>query len=261
MKFARHRDQLKWILLLAAIVFAPLVWLEIGHLSSAQRIYRIGFGNQPPQHFPGKDGKPTGLVVELINEAAGRRGIRLQWSLEPESSEAALRTGKVDLWPIMTIRPERKGIVYITEPYREDMIGLFVRSRSRFNLLQDLGKSRITFDGEPLDVKLLRPHVPNAKLVVIQAPRERLEAVCQGVVEAAYLDQDTAISTLLDGISCGEQGLRIIQAPELSGLLGVGATFEAKSAADALRAEIGKMALDGTLDRLAHGGVLSSVGI
>src|ERR1043166_5831205 len=212
MKF--RRQNLKWILLLASILVAPLIWFEIRHFKSVQRIYRIGFDNQPPQHFPGRDGKPAGLIVELINEAASRRGIRLQWSLQPESSEAALTMRKVDLWPIMTIRPERKKKVYITEPYREDTICLFVRSRSTFNRLQDLEGFRIAFDGEPINIRLLHPYVPNAKLVLIESPKERLEAVCARRVDAAYFDEATAMATFLDGISCG-QGLRIIQAPEL----------------------------------------------
>jgi ABC-type amino acid transport substrate-binding protein len=222
MKFALLSSKLKWILALTCglVLASPLVWWEMRHLNSAQRIYRIGFDNEPPQHFAGKDGKPTGLIVELIDEAARRRSIRLQWSLEPESSEAALKMKKVDLWPIMTIRPERKRIVYITDPYREDTICLFVRSGSAFTHLQDLGNSRIAFDGQPLDVRLLHPHVPNAKLLVIESPKERVEAVCQQRVEAAYFDEYTAITTLLDSVSCGQQGLRIIEAPELSGLLG-----------------------------------------
>src|SRR5882724_2663387 len=253
MKFARLSSKVKWILALTCglILATPLVRWEMRHLNALQRIYRIGFSNQPPQHFPGKDGKPTGLVVELINEAARRRGIRLQWSMEPESSEAALKMNKVDLWPIMTIRPERKAVVYITDPYREDTICLLVRSTSAFTHLQDLGDARIAFDGEPLNVRLLHPHVPNAKLFVIESPKERVQAVCQQRVEAAYFDEYTAITTLLSGASCGQQGLRIIQAPELSGLLGVGATFEARPAADAIRAEIGSMAMDGTVDRIA----------
>ncbi|HXI41959.1 MAG TPA: ATP-binding protein [Bryobacteraceae bacterium] len=252
MKSARLTGKPKWVLALSCglVLASPLVWWELRQRNSDERTYRIGFGNQPPQHFPGKDGKPTGLVVELINEAARRRRIRLQWSMEPESSEAALKMNKVDLWPIMTIRPERKGVVYITDPYREDTICLLVRSTSVFTHLQDLGDARIAFDGEPLNVRLLHPHVPNAKLLVIESPKERVQAVCQQRVEAAYFDEYTAITTLLSGASCG-QALRIMEAPELSGLLGVGATLEARPAADALRAEIGSMAEDGTLDRIA----------
>ena len=59
------------------------------------------------------------------------------------------------------------------------------------------------------------------------------------------------IAKAAGSIACGEQGLRVIQVPEMNGLLGVGATFEARPAADAIRAEIGDMAADGTLDRIA----------
>jgi hypothetical protein len=66
-----------------------------------------------------QDGKPTGLVVELASEAAKRQGIRLQWQLERDGPEAELRSKRVDLWAATTIRPERNGIIYVSEPYRE----------------------------------------------------------------------------------------------------------------------------------------------
>jgi signal transduction histidine kinase len=150
-----------------------------------------------------------------------------------------------------TIRPERKGIVYITEPYREDAVCFFVRSESIATRLEDLKNSTIAFDGEPLDVRILHPRLPNARLVAIEPPKERLEAVCQQRVEAAHFDEYTAITTLLDGVSCGGQKLRLIQVPELNGLLGVGSTFEARPAADAIRYEIGNMAANGTLASIA----------
>jgi signal transduction histidine kinase len=253
MKLAQLTTRPRWTFTLTPLLIlaAALGWFEIRHPKLDQRVYRIGFDNEPPQHFIGIDGKPTGLAVELIDEAAKRRGIRLQWSLEPESSEAALRAKKVDLWPMMTIRPERRNVVYITDPYREDAVCFFVRSGSSATRLEDLRNSTIAYDGEPLDVRLLHPRLPNAHLLVIESPKKRLDAVCQNRVEAAYFDEYTALTTLLDGISCGGQGLRVIQVPELNGLLGVGSTFEARPAADAIRYEIGRMAADGALARIA----------
>jgi len=250
MKFGYMRNRLKWIIALSLTLVVVVSWFAMRHPHLSQRVYRIGYENQPPQHFQGKDGKPTGLAIELIDEAARRGGIRLEWLLEPESSEAALKSGKVDLWPMMTIRPERKGVVYITDPFRESTASLFVRSGSPYTRLEDLQNSKISFDGAPLDAGLLRPRVPRAQFLAIESPKERLEAVCQDRVDGAYFDDYTALATLLDGISCGGQGLRIIQIPELNGLLGIGATFEAKPVADAIREEIGRMAADGTLARI-----------
>ena len=253
MKLAIVTTRTKSVITLGCLVVlaAAIGWFETRHPKLQQRIYRIGFDDDPPQHYMGKDGKLTGLVVELIDEAAKRRGIRLQWVPEPESSESALKAGKVDLWPVMTLRPERKGVVYITEPYRQDEICFIVRSGSSATRLEDLRKSTIAYDGEPLDARVLHLHLPNARLSLIESPKARLEAVCKQRVEAAYFDEYAALATLLDGIACGEQGLRVIQVPEMNGLLGVGATFEARPAADAIREAIGDMAADGTLDRIA----------
>lgn len=253
MKLPHWTTRLKILiaLSLASILTVSLGWFELRSPKLEQRVYRIGFDNQPPQHFIGKDGKPTGLAVELVDEAAKRRGIHLQWLLEPESSESALKAKKVDLWPMMTIRPERRGVVYITDPYREDPVCFFVRSESTATRLQDLGDSTIAFDGEPLDVRILHSRLPNARLLAIESPEERLEAVCQQRVDAAHFDEYTAMTTLSQGISCGGQKLRMIQVPELSGLLGVGSTFEARPAADAIRSAIGTMAADGTLAKIA----------
>ena len=237
----------------AVVALAVAVgWFETRHNNfDHQRIYLIGFDDQPPQHFVGPDGRPTGLAVDLIDEAARRSKIHIKWQLEPESSEVALKSKKVDLWPLMTIRPERQKIVYITDPYREDTICLFVRSNSAFNRLEDLGNSTIAYDGEPLDARLLWQYAPKAKLTIIESPRQRLEAVCRGRADAGYSDEYTALATLMDGIACEAPGLRLIQLPELSGKLGIGATFESRPVADSLRDEIGAMAADGSLDRIA----------
>jgi hypothetical protein len=99
MKFPQWTTRSKRLLTLGvvSILAAALGWFESRSPKLEQRIYRIGFDNQPPQHFVGEDGKPTGLAVELMDEAARHHGIRLQWLLEPESSESALKAKKVDL--------------------------------------------------------------------------------------------------------------------------------------------------------------------
>ena len=148
---------------------------------------------------------------------------------------------------MMTITPERKGVVYITDPYRENVVCLIVRRDSPYKRLEDLRHSAVSYDGTPIDLKLLQPRLPDARFSIIDRPKERLEAVCQKRIDAAYFDEYTATTTLLDGVACAGQGLRFIEVPELSGRLGIGSTFEARPAADAIRKEIGSMAADGTL--------------
>ena len=252
MRVAQLTTRPKWAITIGLVVAlaAVLGWFAAWHLKVDDRVYKIGFENSPPIHFTGKDGRPTGLAVDLVREAARRCSIRLQWLVEPESSEAALKAKKVDLWPMMTIRPERKGVVYITEPYAEGEFCLIVRRSGTYSRLEDLRNSTVAYDGTPLFVELLRPRLQSAQLVVIESPRASLEAVCRQRSDAAFLTEYTAVETLLAGVSCGGEGLRVIPVPELRGLLGVGATFEARAAADAIREEIGAMAADGNLARI-----------
>src|SRR5215469_9479475 len=72
--------------------------LPIRHLDD--RVYLIGWQNSPPFQQRAADGSPAGLAVDLVRDAARRRGIRLKWIWHPGSSEAALRNRQVDLWPL-----------------------------------------------------------------------------------------------------------------------------------------------------------------
>src|ERR1035441_6237263 len=81
------------------------------------RVYRIGVGDDPPLHAVTPDGRPEGLAVDVISEAARRARIRLEWVYAPEGPDAALASHRVDLWPVLTIRPAREGKVHIGAPW------------------------------------------------------------------------------------------------------------------------------------------------
>jgi hypothetical protein len=44
---------------------------------------QIGYQNTPPLNYPGADGRPTGTAVDVIQQAAQRTGIRLEWVYYP----------------------------------------------------------------------------------------------------------------------------------------------------------------------------------
>jgi signal transduction histidine kinase/CheY-like chemotaxis protein len=61
------------------------------------------------------------------------------------------------------------------------------------------------------------------------------------------MDKYTAISALLEIHGCAGSSLRWIGVPQIRSRLGVGATFENRAAADAIREEIGALAVEGRL--------------
>jgi hypothetical protein len=102
---------------------ALLVWTLLETPWIDNRVYRIGWEDDPPDQFLASNGQPTGLPVELIAESARRCGVRLLWVRHNESSEAALRSGQVDLWPLMTITVEQSHGILRRQRPQEQRVG------------------------------------------------------------------------------------------------------------------------------------------
>src|ERR1017187_9617329 len=72
----------------------------------------------PPYITTDESGNPAGLAVQVVREAAKRAGIRVQW-VEVRDAENALRESLIDLYPILTVSPERKQSLYGSVPWWE----------------------------------------------------------------------------------------------------------------------------------------------
>src|SRR5215471_4780467 len=128
-------------------VVALLIWKGAGEWKPVDRVYRIGWNPDPPFQAIGANGQATGLAVELVREAARRRGVRLEWVRQAGGADAALRDRKVDLWPLLAIIPERNSYVHFTEPYLETAHCLLVRADSGYTKTKDLAGAQIAHNG------------------------------------------------------------------------------------------------------------------
>jgi PAS domain S-box-containing protein len=224
-----------------------LFWNAVGRRKPEDRVYRIGWDPDPPFQAAGLNGRATGLAVELVREAARRRGIRLEWVRQGGSADAALRDRKVDLWPLLTLIPERRRRLHITEPYLETEHCFLVRAESGFTDTRDLATALISFHDLRVNRVNLSLALPGARLLPTSGTDAAIESVCSRRADAAFVDEYTAISAILGGLTCAGQELLLIATPEIQANMGVGSTFAASPAADAIRDEIGKIAGEGKL--------------
>jgi PAS domain S-box-containing protein len=242
----------KWVLLIGVVILAGLILIGVNTYQSRPeaRVYTMGWENDPPFQAPGTEGQPTGLAIELVREAAKRRGIQLLWVEAKCSSEIALREKRVDLWPLMTITPARKKFLHLTQPYLEAEQCFLVRSDSRYEYLKDLAKARISYLDMPMNLRQIQSYVPGVELLARQSVEASLEDVCLQRADGAFLEEFTAISALLNGPLCSAQPLRLIPIPGGITRLGIGSTKENRAAADAIREEIGTMAEEGKVAQI-----------
>jgi len=212
------------------------------------RPLRIGFEANPPVQIRTENGY-SGLAVETVSEAAKRAGIQLQWVETGTSSEEALRTGLVDLWPLMVDLPDRRKYIHFARPW--------MHSGNILLLRQDSPTPDRRFSGQiavfdiPLHIRLVRERFPEAHLAIRATIGDLLTQVCTGGADAAFMEARVGLTEMRNKPpECASVSLRIHPMRDLVFGAGVASTFPAASAADRIQREIEHMFQDGTQSTL-----------
>ena len=247
------RPGLIWLTLaltLAVALSVILIHRSEKRVNQHAKVYRVGYGNNTPYHFLNADGKPAGFAVDIVTEAARRRGIALEFHTSPTPGIPAIQKGEIDFWVLLTVRPERRELLHITDPFLVSESSLLVVDSGHSRQLSDFRYARVAtreFDAIQRSLKSILPH---AIPVLVASTEDAIIALNEGRAEAALLDQFTAAGALMSGI--GRKPLRILNTPLPRALLGLGSSFETQDIADEIREGIRTMAQDGSLNKLAQ---------
>ncbi len=241
---SRHR--------LAVAILAIAAVAAGGWLAAAprpiDRTLKVGFQNSPPYHFPGRDGQADGPAVEMLNMAARRLGIRLQWVFSPQGPEQALETGAVDLWPVVADLPERHGLIYISAPYARMTYSLLVPAHLPAADASALAGRKVAVSGISSDRRIARQYLRFATVVPVPMVSDAIDAVCKGAVAGGLVSLNVFASIALPDCPVGT--LRTLPIEGAAFWFAVGADLhraDAVRAADRLRDEIGALADEGEL--------------
>ena len=101
---SRSRRKMSLLAIVSALALASLCVAGGLHWRTQRLLeapFRIGFNNTATEHFRGPNGEPEGNSVDLMNEAARRGGIKLEWIYSPEGPDVGLGSGELDLWPVI----------------------------------------------------------------------------------------------------------------------------------------------------------------
>jgi signal transduction histidine kinase len=210
---------------------------------------RIGYGESAPYCYTGPNGKAAGFLVDVFEEAARREGVVLAWThTGPEQTNTkAVTDGRFDLLPLAVATPERRELLFVTEPWWWEPTILLVRAdRSQ---VYPARLRRVALPGALLPGAA--EHYPGAQRIAAGSAPQALEQVCRDNADAALLGA-AYIRDLVNArpAVCESVPLRILDSP-VTADFSIIANRSFQSTAERLRRRITQMTADGTLPRIA----------
>ncbi len=213
---------------------------------------RVGYSSYAPFVIADANGRPAGLAVETLIEAARRAKIRLRWVRCGTDVDGALRAAKIDLFPMLTLTPDRLAEFHASEAWWENEAALISLRSSPVRTLSATAGKRIGNRGMPVLRALAQSLFPRSALVTVSETSALVEGLCQGHIDAAFLDVRLLQSQLLKGpASCSEKPLHVMSVPGGNLSQGTIARRQVARFADRLYEQIAEQALDGTLSETA----------
>jgi ABC-type amino acid transport substrate-binding protein len=235
----------------ALALVSVAIWAHFRQRDLTQRTFRIGYENSPPDQLEMPDGSAGGPAIEIIKEAARRRGMRIEWVREHRGPEEALTSGAVDLWPMFSDLPGRRSRFFISRPWCSRRFWIVVRQDSSISSLDQLNGRTIAVRNVGTEDAIARMYQPGVKVARESSFTDIFRAVCTGEADAGLVWERLGRSTLVDmPTQCAGQTFRYVSPPSAYLYAGLGAAIgnePARQAASAIRAEISKLAAEGTV--------------
>jgi signal transduction histidine kinase/ActR/RegA family two-component response regulator len=209
---------------------------------------RIGVDQAAPYQSWREGYGPVGFTVDVLENAAKKRGITLKWINCPEGPTKAIAAGKVDMWPLLGVEVGRRLGVYVAQPWLQNEYAILWRTTTP-NLhggAPDWNSKTVSVVDLPMSRFLAQRFFVGSKFDPTPNRTVAFQHVCSGTADGAFMEVRLVEPMLLErptGCDGASLGLRVI--PGMTQSMTVVASKPFRAEADELRAEIGAMFLDG----------------
>jgi hypothetical protein len=252
MKGVRLSWSKKWpalgLLALTAIVAGVLIL----RTSRQPHVWRVGYFPFPPYMLQKPDGGPDGFVIQVVEEAARTRNIRLQWVFAQDGPDHAFEKQLIDIYPMAADLPPRKLQYHVSEPWWENNMGLVSRQDSGVRTTTDMAGKRLGYINWKYGKWIVLPHFASAQLVPMMKHDDLIRAICNGQVDGSLIEYRPFYNFLMSELSdCKGVPLQIHLISDANLTYSVIGTQQARKVVDELEGEISKMALSGRMSRIS----------
>ncbi len=248
---SRLPNKWKWFAIagiLAAMSVASL-WAPWHHKGPST--LRVGLSEFYPYIHVDESGRPMGLAVEVVQTAAERAGVKLQW-IKVSDAERALRSGQIDLYPLLTLTDQRRKEFHFSPAWWEASQALLSpRDRPVPDPSSAVGK-RIAIRDLNYGAAVAQNRLPGAILLRTRGTHTMIDNVCSGEVDGALMDSRLVYEGLLDQPpACAGRKLLLTPLPDSGLPMATASSPAAAATADRVFSAIEALALDGAMTNYA----------
>ncbi len=212
---------------------------------------RVGFNEFSPYISVKADGRPGGLAVDVINEAARRSGQSLVWR-QVDDGETALGDGRIDVYPLMVATRDRLNRLHFSEYWWQTSPQVVSSLRRPINHVADAAGRIIGVRKSGLVTSVAKSLFPRSKLIVKPTVEALLKSLCTGEVDGLFMDVRSLELYLVDRPPpCQNLKPKFTSMTGSDILLGTASTRRARNRADRLYAHIDEVVADGPVANLA----------
>lgn len=213
----------------------------------------IGVDDYPPFNFPDENGKPTGIDIELAEEAFGRMGYGVRFTrIEWDRKDALLASGDIDcVWSCFSMSGREQKYKW-AGPYMVSNQVVAVRNDSNIKSLADLQGKIIAVQSstkpESMFLDRTDPKIPAIRQIYSVENRDMIYAM----LGKGYVDAIAAHATAINQYNKDfTMNYRIL--PEPLVVTGIGAAFyrnDKRGIAEDLQKTLEAMRKDGTTKKI-----------
>lgn len=179
-----------WALALC-LALTVIVAFSPGAVHSESRVVRAGVYQNKPKIFTDEKGRPSGILIELLDEMAAQEGWTLAYvTCEWADCLRALEEGRIDLMPDVAVTPERElKFDFHTTPVLESWSRIYASARMPIYRTSELNGKRVAVLKESIQQtafeQMMRGFGYQATIVPTNSLEEAFTLAANGSVDAA----------------------------------------------------------------------------
>ena len=189
----------------------------------------------------------VGFSVEVISEAARRRGIKLTWVNVPQGPYFGINNGVVDVWPLLLTRRSSVSPEHFTKPWLQNQYAVIWLGKPGTE--EPGGKGLLVSHlAAPQATRMVRGRYPKAGYLPLKTREMALQALCRGTVHLTYMELRLLESFLMNRpAGCETAPMRVRVLSDESNPMALASTRQYALVADELREGIEELIQEGRI--------------